>query len=159
LYDKSKTILIQYPAGKKGAFIIPENVTFIGYLAFASCIELTSVTIPNSVTSINLNAFSRCSKLIEIINLATTPQTKIGLNAFDIDKTACTLRVCAASVDAYRAALVWGEFSNIDGSLDCQSYGVTLDKYELTLSIGSKELLTATVTPVNTTAVTWSSDN
>ena len=40
--------------------IIPNSVTSIGYLAFAYCKSLTSVTIPNSVTSIGESAFVYC---------------------------------------------------------------------------------------------------
>ena len=56
------------------------NVTSIGYMAFQSCYELTSVTIPNSVTSIGGNAFYFCTKL----NSVTIPNsvTSIGDYAF-----------------------------------------------------------------------------
>ena len=34
LYNKAKTVLIQYPAGKSGGFTIPDSVTSIGVLRF-----------------------------------------------------------------------------------------------------------------------------
>ncbi|MDR0698940.1 MAG: leucine-rich repeat domain-containing protein, partial [Tannerella sp.] len=53
LYNKEKTLLHTYPAGKSGdSFVIPTTVTVIGDYAFADCHSLTSVTIPNSVTTI-----------------------------------------------------------------------------------------------------------
>jgi hypothetical protein len=59
LYNKDKTILIAYPAGKTdGSFIIPDYVTGIGGGAFAGCESLSGITIPNSVTSIGDNAFA-----------------------------------------------------------------------------------------------------
>ena len=67
LFNKTKTALIQYPAGKTGAYIIPNSVTSIGRSAFGGCNNLTSVTIPNSVTSIGKQAFGACMGLTSII--------------------------------------------------------------------------------------------
>ena len=67
LFNKTKTTLIQYPARKTGAYIIPNSVTFIGHDAFTSCTGLTSVTIPNSVTRVGILAFSECSGLTSVI--------------------------------------------------------------------------------------------
>ena len=46
--------------------IIPDGVTEIGYLAFANCTNLTSITLPESVTSIGDSAFAQCTKLTAI---------------------------------------------------------------------------------------------
>jgi uncharacterized repeat protein (TIGR02543 family) len=104
LFDKAKTTLIEYPAGKtetsytipdsvtsigSSAFsgctgleniIIANNVTYIGDYAFSGCNELTSITIPDSVTSIGSYAFSDCSGLTSV----TIPDsvTSIGMYAF-----------------------------------------------------------------------------
>jgi hypothetical protein len=60
LFNKAKTTLIQYPAGKPDTnYAIPNSVKSIGNSAFFGCSSLTSVTIPNSVTSIGSNAFLR----------------------------------------------------------------------------------------------------
>ncbi|MEA4891609.1 MAG: leucine-rich repeat domain-containing protein [Peptococcaceae bacterium] len=46
LYDKAKSALLQYPAGKKAAaFSIPASVTQIQYLAFLHCQNLTAITV------------------------------------------------------------------------------------------------------------------
>jgi len=67
LYNKNKTILHTYPAGKTGnEFSIPEGITSIEDCAFDSCSSLTSLTIPNSVTSIGGNAFSSCTSLTSV---------------------------------------------------------------------------------------------
>ena len=69
--------------------VIPEEVTFkditrkvtsIGYLAFANCPGLTSVTIPNSVTSIVDAAFQECSGLVSVT--MGNGVTRIGESAF-----------------------------------------------------------------------------
>jgi hypothetical protein len=80
LYDKNKTALLQYPAGKTGAFTIPGSVTSIGNWAFFSCFNLTRITIPGSVTSIGNRAFAYCTRLVSI----TIPSsvTSIGDHAF-----------------------------------------------------------------------------
>jgi len=47
LYNKAKTTLIQYPAGKTGTmFTVPDSVTSIEYGAFSGCTNLTNITIP-----------------------------------------------------------------------------------------------------------------
>ena len=56
LYNKTGTILIQWPAGRSGTVTIPNRVAHIGGGAFNGN-RLTSVTIPNSVTSIGDGAF------------------------------------------------------------------------------------------------------
>ena len=66
LFNKQFTTLIQYPAGKQGSYVIPNNVVIIGDGAFSGCFGLESVTIPNSVTSIGNNAFWYCKNLKSI---------------------------------------------------------------------------------------------
>jgi hypothetical protein len=104
LFNKEKTVLHTYPAGKtgdnyviansvtsigKGAFFgcssltsisIPDSVITIGGYAFNFCTSLTSITIPDGVTSIGEGAFSNCTSLTSI----TIPDgvTSIGNDAF-----------------------------------------------------------------------------
>ncbi|MGJ8641871.1 MAG: leucine-rich repeat protein [Luteolibacter sp.] len=63
LFNKSQTLLIQYPAGLSGDYTVPSSVTSIGERAFYGCDGLTSVTIPTSVSSIGELAFSSCDGL------------------------------------------------------------------------------------------------
>jgi hypothetical protein len=74
LFNKDKTTLICYPAGKTGSYVIPNSVTTIGDYAFAYCSGLTSVTIPNSVTTLGKRAFYNCNGLssVTIPNSVTT---------------------------------------------------------------------------------------
>ena len=67
LYNKNKTELIRYPAGKADtSFTIPNTVNIIKEGAFRSCGYLKSVTIPDSVTDIGRYAFSYCTDLSKI---------------------------------------------------------------------------------------------
>ena len=67
LFNKEKTELIKYPAGKsQTSYTIPNSVTSIGKRAFYKCTGLTSITIPNSVTSIREGVFDGCTGLISI---------------------------------------------------------------------------------------------
>jgi len=113
LFNKAKTWLIQYPAGRKGAYTIPNTVTAIGREAFYGS-SLTSITIPYSVSSIGNFAFYNCRGLTEIINQRSSPQTFGRWGSFSHEVfTAVTLRVPAASVVAYKATAIWKEFVNI----------------------------------------------
>ena len=67
LFNKNKTEIITFPAGKNGTYTIPDSVTSIGERAFEFCSGLTSITIPDSVTSIGYYAFHQCTGLTSII--------------------------------------------------------------------------------------------
>ncbi len=65
LFDKPKTVLIQYPVGKSDqSYAVPDSVAVIGSQAFSGCTSLESVTIPggNGVFVQN-NAFVDCTSL------------------------------------------------------------------------------------------------
>ena len=105
LFNKSKDVLIQYPAGKTNkdytipgsvkeigiyafrgcnsltSITIPDSVRKIGNSAFWGCTGLTSVTIPNSVKEIEKWVFSRCTGLTSVI--IPNSVTEIGYGAFD----------------------------------------------------------------------------
>lgn len=104
LFNKNKTEILQYPAGKtttsyeipagvtticEDAFIgctslesvtIPDGVATIGFGAFDDCTSLKSVTIPDTVTTMNNAAFSGCTSLTKV----TIPKkvTTIGNGTF-----------------------------------------------------------------------------
>ncbi len=67
LFNKDKTELIRYPAGKQEeAYVIPDSVAKITQYSFSGCQKLSSVTIPNSVTQIEDAAFAYCTALTSI---------------------------------------------------------------------------------------------
>lgn len=66
LYNKLKTIILRYPSGKSGSYMIPEGVEQIENGAFQECSNLTKVEIPASITEISDGEFDKCSSLTEI---------------------------------------------------------------------------------------------
>lgn len=64
LFNKDKTEIICYPAGKTTAeYEIPDSVTAIGIYAFTGCASLETVSIPDSTVNIGDGAFSNCVSL------------------------------------------------------------------------------------------------
>jgi hypothetical protein len=53
LFDKARTVLLIFPAGRGGNYVIPSTVTWIRVGAFLANSALTSLTIPGSVTRID----------------------------------------------------------------------------------------------------------
>jgi RNA polymerase sigma factor (sigma-70 family) len=91
LFNREKTTLLKYPAGKRDAsyeipagvteialrsfedsaylteLTIPDSVTTIGGLAFQNCTALTSVTIPRGAESVGHDAFRNCTALTSVV--------------------------------------------------------------------------------------------
>lgn len=67
LFTAAKDELIAYPAGKRGAYTIPDSVTRIWFDAFCGCSGLTSVIIPSRVTCIESLTFYGCTGLTSVI--------------------------------------------------------------------------------------------
>ena len=93
LFNKDKSTLIQYPAGKPDAtYIIPNSVKIIGVAAFLDSVNLTNITILDGPTSIGENAFTNCDSLTSI----TIPGTveKIGTQAFNGCQALMNVIIC-----------------------------------------------------------------
>ena len=62
LYNKSLTLLLCCPAGKKGNVELPDGLLEIGKFAFSNCRSLTKIKIPATVTKIDSDAFAFAGK-------------------------------------------------------------------------------------------------
>ena len=159
LFNKAKTTLLQYPSAKADTgYSIPDGVTKIEDWAFYDCNKLTVMTIPSSVATIGEYALNFCTGLTELFVHATTPPT-VGTNAFMNVNLTIPVYVPAASLDAYKAAAGWKEFTNLQAlvtefTVDNLTYNVTdliANTVEITSGYGDGALnIPATVTYAGT---------
>lgn len=82
----------------------------IGSQAFLGCTALTTIEIPESCILIDSAAFRECSSLTHVICRATTPPT-LGENAFYYTND-CPIYVPDVSVEAYKTATNWSQYSD-----------------------------------------------
>ncbi len=93
---------------------IPNCITTIGNKAFLWCYGLTTITIGHSVTEIGSQAFEDCYSLNEIICRATIPPTITDFTFYQVDHS-IPLYVPEESIETYKTAMYWNEFTNIQG--------------------------------------------
>ena len=93
------------------SIIIPDRVTRIYNYVFSNCSGLTSVTIGIGVTSIDSQSFYNCSDLTSITLLPTTPPV-LDSSAFSLISSSAVFTVPKGTVDAYKAARGWSEYSS-----------------------------------------------
>ena len=105
-----------FNCSKLTSVTIPNSVTTIGSRAFFYCSALTSVNIPNSVTTIGDGAFFYCTNITQISSEAVVPPTCESGVFFYINTSKCKLIVPKNSLDAYKQAYQWEDFSLIEGS-------------------------------------------
>ncbi len=73
LFDKNKTVLIACPAGSLNTeYIIPSSVTNIEDRAFWGCSNIKNIKIPETVTSIGILNFASCEDLTVTIPKSVT---------------------------------------------------------------------------------------
>ena len=89
---------------------IPNSVTSIGNGAFYGCTSLTGITIPEGVTKIGAGAFYKCC-LAEVYCKPTTPPIG-GSQMFGLNPSSRKIYVPATSVEAYKTADYWNDYSS-----------------------------------------------
>jgi len=67
VYIDSGKHLLRVNVNNTDEFVVAEGTEIIGWYAFGSCREITSVIIPDSVTNIMRSAFSTCYALTNIV--------------------------------------------------------------------------------------------
>ena len=95
---------------------IPNSVTTIGIGAFSGCTNLQKVNIGNSVKTIGEFAFNKCTNITQISSEAVVPPTCESGVFFYVNTSKCKLIVPKNSLDAYKQAYQWEDFSLIEGS-------------------------------------------
>ena len=138
LFNKDKTVLIQCPRGKSGAYVIPSSVAAIGDYAFDNCTGLTSIIIPESVITIEEGAFYYCTGLTEV----TIPNSVktigsgafaycTGLTSITIPESVITIGFAAFELcTGLTEVTIGGPVASIGNSAfkDCTGFG-TLQSY------------------------------
>ena len=89
---------------------LPDGVTTIGNSAFYNCTSLTSIDLPEGLTSIGVYAFQSCTSLTTVTCQATGVPD-LGVDAFKDCSKLANIYVPAGSVDDYKAATGWSEYS------------------------------------------------
>lgn len=126
LFNKDKTLLINHPICKAGAYTIPSTVTSLAGFAFAYCTGLTSVDIPSGVTILPDCAFGGCTGLQYITCRNTVAPLKLGTFVFggnfyslftvpEVDKNTCIVTVPSELMAAYKTKNEWKDFAHIRG--------------------------------------------
>ena len=104
-----------YNCGGLTAVSLPEGLKSIGSHAFYNCKGLTEVTLPATVDTVRTDAFY-CAGLTAVTCLADVPPvtySRTFMTCYD-----ATLRVPQSSVDDYKSAEYWREFSRIMSTTD-----------------------------------------
>lgn len=103
VFNKEKTCLVRYPAGKAGSYVIPNNVTNIIDSAFSGCAKVTDVTIPNSITRIGNRIFNECTSLrsIAIPDSVTAFGDGVFVGCNGLTNLAIPKNVTSIGVDAF----------------------------------------------------------
>ena len=135
LYDKSKLVLICYPARKDSKeFVCPESITTISEYAFSNAEYLEKITINSNLKKIGERAFSN-NGLRSIYALCTTPPS-CESNSFEGNvPNNVILYVPKGCLDAYKSAVGWENLKNI------QEIEEETDSFRFTIN-GSTAILT-----------------
>lgn len=127
LFNRNQSVLLIYPAGKQGSYLIPSTVSTVEKGSFQWCNGLTGITFPNSVTTIGEMAFVFCTNMTSLIlgNSITTIggwafQNCEGLGKLEIPNSVTTIGTNAfSSCKGLSAISIGYSVSNIaDGAFN-----------------------------------------
>lgn len=93
LFNKAQTILLRFPQGLGGSYVIPNTVLYI-WGAFANCSRLLNVVIPNNVIHVGASAFNSCAALTNVT--IGNRVANIGQSAFNACVGLTTLTIPAS---------------------------------------------------------------
>lgn len=103
------------------SIVIPKGVTAIASDLFVGCLLLESVTLPEGVERLGSGVFSDCTSLKELrVEAVNPPLVSPDAGTFSSVSKSIPVYVPAGSIESYKAATGWKEFSNyqaIPGSL------------------------------------------
>lgn len=106
---------------------VPYGVSYVGTYAFDGCAILTSVSLPSSLEYMGINVFKGCQSLASIKVFATKPpmvNETLGVNK------SIPVYVPEESIEAYKAADGWCEFTNFQPLKDKEKKKTTSVKEE-----------------------------
>lgn len=159
LYSKDGKTLVCYPDGKEGTeFTLPETVTDIGYEAFYSNENLTSLTLHSGIQTVGASAAYSAEKLTDVYYDGTQTQwetVEVGVNAFDDDVTihfglAC--KTAGTQLVGYVAATCTE--NGYTGDTVCNGCGAVVTKGKTVTSSGHDTVWHSAKNPT-CTAVGW----
>lgn len=118
---------------KLTSITIPPAVTTIEYGTFENCSNLSGVIIPSQVTKIYHAAFKNCAAMSSITVQASTPPNVMFSSVFEKINKTIPVYVPAGSVQLYRSAVYWKDFSNIiEKASEIEIVGENNFKYYIT---------------------------
>lgn len=114
MWDYSVTNVVPWNEHKHliRTVLLPDELTYIGNLAFGSFARLASITIPAPVTQIGDSAFFRCRRLAAVFCKPVNPPAW-GNQSFELVNRLIPLVVGKGLADTYRSATGWSEFVNV----------------------------------------------
>jgi len=93
--------------------VLPEKLSIVENSIFEGCTSLESVTIGDKVKSIEENAFEGCSSLSSVYCKSLVPPSVKSNSFTNGPKLFANLYVPSWSIESYKSAEGWKEFSNI----------------------------------------------
>lgn len=176
-------------SGLTGVLELPESLEYIGDSAFGGCDFTGVLNLPVKVKSVGSSAFSENGNITDLVlgeELETVGGFAFNFNGYQILKTvtckavnppvcdnstvfnsidykSVPLNVPTESIESYKEAIAWKEFSDIKGIGETEP-SVSLDYSELNMNVGDSSIIVATIENGHFgedyyTAIRWLSDD